>query len=79
MDAKRNFVQAAIRYYELSTSAMIGGEEVTEEDLNLLLEKALKCALLGEWVCGFLYLLLCIVFYTYLCYHTKYIFLVFDI
>lgn len=48
LDAKRKFVEASARYYELSTISSIGDMAVDEADLAILLSKALICALLAN-------------------------------
>ena len=45
LDANRKFVDAAIKYYELSNTSSIN---VVEEDLYELLGKAVTCAVLGK-------------------------------
>lgn len=44
-DANRKFVEAALRYYELST---LENENVVQEDLLVLLAKAITCAILSK-------------------------------
>ena len=44
LDSKRRFLDAAVRYYELSC---IQDKDVREEDLTTLLEKAVVCAILA--------------------------------
>ena len=44
LDSKRRFLDAAVRYYELSC---IQDKDVREEDLTRLLEKAVICAILA--------------------------------
>ena len=48
LDAKRKFVEASARYYELSMISMIGDAPVDEADLAGLLSKSLVCALLAN-------------------------------
>lgn len=46
LDAKRKFVEASSRYYQLSLPS--DQMEVEEQDLNTLLSKAIVCAILGN-------------------------------
>ena len=49
LDARRKFLEASQRYYELSTgNVMIRGESVKEDDLMELLAKAATCAILAN-------------------------------
>ncbi|CAK9011385.1 COP9 signalosome complex subunit 4 (AtS4) (Signalosome subunit 4) (Constitutive photomorphogenesis protein 8) (Protein FUSCA 4), partial [Durusdinium trenchii] len=49
LDSKRKFLDAAHRYYQLSTESMqVDGKAVAEEDLLHLLTKAVTCALLAS-------------------------------
>mmetsp|Transcript_772 Transcript_772/g.1010 ORF Transcript_772/g.1010 Transcript_772/m.1010 type:complete len:404 (-) Transcript_772:477-1688(-) len=49
LDSKRKFLEAAQRYYELSTGEIqIEGQHVKEEELLHLLTKAVTCALLAN-------------------------------
>jgi len=49
LDSKRKFLEASQRYYELSTGEIrINGEPVKEDELMLLLNKAVTCALLAN-------------------------------
>ncbi|GBG27950.1 COP9 signalosome complex subunit 4 [Hondaea fermentalgiana] len=49
LDAKRRFLDAAHRYYKLSSeSAMVDGKTVAEEDLMHLLSKSVTCAILAS-------------------------------
>lgn len=49
LDSKRRFLDAAHRYYQLSTeSVMVDGKSVAEEDLMHLLAKAVTCAILAS-------------------------------
>jgi COP9 signalosome complex subunit 4 len=45
LDANRKFVEAASRYYELSTTSFAN---INQDDLLMLLGKAVTCALLGK-------------------------------
>jgi COP9 signalosome complex subunit 4 len=48
LDAKRKFIEASARYYELSLISMIGDMPVDEADLAALLSKSLICAILAN-------------------------------
>ena len=50
LDSKRKFLEAAGRYYDLSTGSAdaVGGLEVVEEDLAMLLTKSVVCVILGN-------------------------------
>jgi COP9 signalosome complex subunit 4 len=45
LDANRKFIEASVRYYELSTTT---STEVVQDDLLELLGKAVTCAILGK-------------------------------
>ncbi|GMH43249.1 hypothetical protein BSKO_11171 [Bryopsis sp. KO-2023] len=49
LDAKRRYLEVAMRYYELSSleKKQIGGKRVTEEELEMALEDAVTCTILA--------------------------------
>jgi COP9 signalosome complex subunit 4 len=48
LDARRKYLEAAGKYYDLSTTSSIGNTVVAEADLSMLLSKAVVCAILSS-------------------------------